>query len=738
MTVQPNEPQVEAEPLVRLFDPGQRIGWVYRDAEAHRHAFTQPPPTAADVPEMLLNRARAARLNTADRKGNALKVGGGLTAFFLVVAVFAGAPGFVLAAVSAVGAVLVHTLSGGAATTAEEKVDKVRNELAQRYQYESAAWSHAKAQFEYTEDQRIRGLDLWGALPVGVGNARLDVFGGTRRSREGFLTVFGASTLRERPLIVLDLTQAQVCRELSVLTAQMGAPVDVQLLPSQQTQSSIIDGLRPDELVDALVEAVYGDTSEATRAGRSMDSRILNRLCEALGENVTPARIAAGLRALLGDLDDSGSLTRAERNRISDDLLTDKSKDQIREGLMRLESFVQPLAQLGTERAGRGPGYLTCFSLDRTTGSASIELLTDLAILSVARRLSTLEEQAPAVVVALGEHEVQRRHLEQLARVCEWRGAQLTVMHAHLRETARDMIGGGAVAFMRLGNHQEAGVAADFLGRDYRFVLHSLTDTRGESVSDSVSVTKGTSTSTATSVGTSRSWGTNWGTSSSSTYSGGFGFPSSTTSGSSDGGSYTESENRSVTTTHGTNESTSHTEGTTVSTSDGTTTQRVYEYVLEPTQLQGLAEFSLVFVERGADGSVKTHTAVCNPNIVKLGRFSNQPLADLPLPPRAEVPPQQPAVVADQPAPALPPQVHGYPVHEPQPAAGGHSYGAYGAQPAGQPQHQAWPWPQGNSPQPPGAWPPQAPPAQPHQQPQPYQQQPPQQQWPGQGWPPQQ
>ncbi|MFE7805484.1 hypothetical protein ACFU51_12650 [Streptomyces sp. NPDC057430] len=181
------------------------------------------------------------------------------------------------------------------------------------------------------------------------------MFGGSRRSREGFLTVFGASTLRERPLIVLDLTQAQICRELSVLTAQMGAPVDVQLLPSRQTESSILDGLRPDELVDALVEAVYGDTAEATRASRSMDSRILNRLCDALGEGVTPARIAAGLRALLGDLDDSGSLTRAERNRIADDLLTDKNKDQIRENPLRLESFVQPLAQLGSERAGRGP-----------------------------------------------------------------------------------------------------------------------------------------------------------------------------------------------------------------------------------------------------------------------------------------------------------------------------------------------------------------------------------------------
>ncbi|MCX5198975.1 hypothetical protein OOK31_34680 [Streptomyces sp. NBC_00249] len=715
MSVQPSEANPEAAPLVRLFDPGQRLGWVYRDAETCRRFFVEQPPGQGLVPEMLQNRARAETLNAADRKGMALKVGGGAAAFFVLIALLTGSvAGWALALLAAAGAAVVHSTSGGSATSAVQQVQKAQFDLEQRYQHESSAWAQRKAYFEYTEDQRIRAMDLWGTLPMDQGTRRLDVFGGSQRSREGFLTVFGASTLRERPLIVLDLTQAQICRELSVLSAQMGAPVDVQLLPSQQEQSSIFDGLAKQELVDALVEAVYGDSGEATRAARSMDTRILGRLCDALGERVTPARIAAGLRALLGESTDADTgpdgLTRAERNHIADDLLTDKNKDQTRENLMRLEAFIQPLATLGTARAGRGPGYLTCLSLDRATGSASTELLVDLAILSVSRRLSTLQEDAPAVVVALGEHEVQRRHLERLASVCEWRGSQLTIMHAHLRETARDMIGGGAVAFMRLGNHQEAGIAADFLGRGYSFKLHSLTDTKGESVNTSVAHTKGTSTSVAHTEGFSRSWGKNWGTSSSSTYSDGGIFPTSSTSGSSSGGSYTETENSSTTRTRGTSESTTHTEGTSVSTSDGTTTQRVYEYALEPTQLQGLQEFSLVFVERAPDGSVRTHTAMCNPNIVKLERVGSVPLDDQP---PVEAQPQHTGVPA-QPAPTLPPYVPGQPVAQPQqPAAGpyaGAGYGAPGFQPGQnppQPGHQNWGWPTGQTPPPPsqGGWP---------------------------------
>jgi len=70
----------------------------------------------------------------------------------------------------------------------------------------------------------------------------------------------------------------------------------------------------------------------------------------------------------------------------------------------------------------------------------------------------------------------------------------LTLLFRHLRdEAALGLIGGGATAFMRLGNHREAEQASDFIGRHQKFVLSGWTATRG-----------GEHTATH---GTSESWG---------------------------------------------------------------------------------------------------------------------------------------------------------------------------------------------------------------------------------------
>lgn len=604
---------------VRLYEGGQRLGWEYRDLEAYRFPFPEPAPVRGQVAPELLHALQTAELLSPVRKRSALKSGAALAGvsllFALVADIFWAA--FVL---SAAYALISYTRAAQLPASARRAVEQANAQLDAQYQQQLVVWNQGKAAFDAAEDARLGALDQWGSLPVAEGTRRLDVFGGSQRSREALLTVLGASTLSRRPVIVLDLTQAQVYTELAALTSLMGAPVDVQLLPSRQAESSILSGLERDELVDALVESMYGDTSSATRAARSEDTRQLHLLCDALEGEVTLARIAAGLRVLLDEPDDSGCLSRAERRRIEDEVLTDRNRERARDSLTRLEAFVHPLRDLGTERGDRGPGYLTCISLDRRAGSASVELLADLAVLSVTRRLATREETAPAVILALGEEGVQRRYLEQLASVCEWRGAQLTVLHPHLRDSSVDAIGGGTVGFLRLGNHREAAAAADFIGRENRFVLHSLTDTSGRTVSESVAETQGTSFSVGTTESVSRARVSSWN-------SGDIG-------GYSSGGSSSATRTNSTTVTRGSSESTTSTEGRTVSTSDGRTTQRVYEYTLEPTQLQGLEDFGVVLVERAANGTTAVRCGSCNPHVVRLERLSNEPLPELPVPPR--------------------------------------------------------------------------------------------------------
>ncbi|MFD8148442.1 hypothetical protein [Streptomyces sp. NPDC059708] len=621
-TVQDTE-AATAGRYLRLFEPGQRLGWTYRDPESLRSPFPEPEPQRQPLPVAYHNRAQSARLTHEERKGSTAKVGGGISLLLLLLATVGGTLMVVLAVIAAGATTALVLAAGRSASRAGAELESKSTELEQHFQYAWQSWHQRGLQHKTAQDQWINAMDEWGAMPAGPGTLRLDVFGGSQRSREGFLTVFGTSTLRQQPLIVVDLTQALICEELSALAGLAGVPTDVQLLPSRMAESGIVSGLTAQELVDTLVEAVHADDSEANRAARALDTRILQQLCGVLGAEVTPARLGAGLRALMGEIDDTDALTRAERNRIADDLLADKNKDQMRDSLLRLASLLHPLERLGAERGGRGPGYLTCIALDFATGSASTELLGDLAVQSVTRRLASSPEAAPSVVVALGERGLQRRYLEQLAGICERRGAQLTVLHPHLREGAEEVIGSGTVGFMKLGNHQEAGIAADFLGRQHSFVLHSLTDTEGTTVSTSVAKTIGSSVSRGTTYSESVSRGSNWG--SSDTYQGGFN-PFSSSSSSSSGGSYSETTGTSTSTTHSTNESTTHTTSEGTSTSLARGEQRVYEYAVEPTRLQALAEFSLLLVERGPDGSVRVHPADCNPNIVLLDRVSTRPL----------------------------------------------------------------------------------------------------------------
>ncbi|MGW0946068.1 hypothetical protein ACWD4O_26515 [Streptomyces sp. NPDC002623] len=687
---------------LRLFDAGQRLGWIYRDPESLRHPFVEPEPQREQVAAGYENQATAARLDHQDRRGSALKIGGGVAAACFVLSFYFGPAMAIIGVVVLVLGLARLALAQQKLSSATGALTAQHGALEQRFQSSWQVWQQRRQYHESQQEQWVRSLDAWGTRPIGPDTRRLDVFGGSQRGREGFLTVFGTSTLQERPVIVVDLTQALVCRELSMLAEAAGVPVDVQLLPGRMAESSIVGGLAPHELVHALVEAVHGDNPEAGRAERAVDTRILTQLCGALGADVSLARLGAGLRVLMGETDDTKCLGRDERNRIADDLLNDKNKDQVRDSLFRLVSFVHPLEQLGTARGGRGPGYLTCLALDFGAGSASTELLADLAVQSVMRRLSTFEETAPSVVVALGEQGLQRRHLEQLAQVCERRGAQLVLSHPHLRDAAEQMIGGGTVAFMKLGNHQEANVAADFIGREHSFVLHSLTDTEGRTVNTSVARTIGSSVSRGTTHSESVTRGSNWGSSSSTSYQAGASpFSASTSTSTSSGGSYSETTGISTSVTHSTNESTTRTTGDSDSTSLATGRQRVYEYVLEPTQLQALAEFSLLVVERRAGGAVQVHPVDCNPNIVFLDRVSMSPLPQFTPPP----PPSPAAAAAATTQIAAPQQPYGrppYPTTPQQPYAPGFQ----------QPQ-----WPNQGRPQQPGGWTQGPPPNWPGQQP---------------------
>jgi hypothetical protein len=225
-------------------------------------------------------------------------------------------------------------------------------------------------------------------------------------------------------------------------------------------------------------------------------------------------------------------------------------------------------------------------------------MLTALAIQWLTVQVSASRASAPAVIIA-GADEITRPHLERLSDACERRGVPLTVMFRHLekREDTLHMLGGGTAAFMRLGNHDEAEQAASYIGRQHKFVLSQLTATSGGNQSLTRSDTQGYGDSDTS----SRSW---------QEFHLGPG-----------------SRSRGTSTSRNWSTAQSWADGT--SWSDAVTTQRVYEYAVEPTVLQNLPDHALLLAGRGPAGP-RLQAVECDPAIAALPGVSTRPRVPVP------------------------------------------------------------------------------------------------------------
>jgi hypothetical protein len=385
------------------------------------------------------------------------------------------------------------------------------------------------------------------------------------------------------------LTGDQICADLRELCASAQITVDWQTPPGD---CDLLAGLNAEQLVDVLVESVHGDGDRELRGQRAADTRILSAVAEALGESVTLARIVDALSVLLRLTSQTPTLTAMERQHIADELFTREYLATVAVPLQRLEAHLHPLRALAT--TDRPPATLTIMGTVNAGTSARSELLDDLIVAWVTRRVATRPELCRTLVLA-GADYLAGRHVERLADICARQGVTLILLWRHLRDTAHQTLGGGAVALMRLRNADEAGRAADFIGRQHRFVLSGLTRTLGGSSTQ----TDGTGTSEAVATSTSR----------------GFARAGRIDRLIDHSQAWTRSEGSTSGITRSTSTQTATATGTTYS--DATSMQRVYEYAVEPAVLQGLPEQALLLVDHGPHGAV-VQALDCNPAIVTL------------------------------------------------------------------------------------------------------------------------
>ena len=479
----------------------------------------------------------------------------------------------------------------------------------------------------------------WYGVPVPAGVDRVDVAGGTLSGWSALLTTVAAGRLGTGgEITVIDLSGGAVAADLVDLSlAAGGVDPAVWVLPRDLPRLDLAASLGPAELADVLALSVSVAEERSSARELAVDSAILDRVIGVLdgGAPISLARLAAALRALAqaGDPREdvaAGLITEREAARISALYGQGATDRVVLERALGIEAQLGKLAEAGREPAGRPRGRLRVIAVDQRAGPLSAKLLGSFVVTTLTHLVGRLPAGGgPAswrhTLIVLGAERLRDDVLDRLTDACETTRSGLLLAYRSVPPPVRQRIGRGnaAVAFMRLGNAEEAKAASEQIGAEHRFVISQLTETVGSSVTDtggaSYTSTVGDSASTASSTSDSAS------TSDGSGYS------------RADGGGVTpfgagRSRSGQTGTSHAATESVSLTEGITTSTAWGVSTsratgdseslarslQRSRELLVEPSELQRLPVTAMI-VSYAAPGGRRVLLADANPAIGGLG-----------------------------------------------------------------------------------------------------------------------
>ncbi|MFF4773299.1 hypothetical protein ACFY05_10620 [Microtetraspora fusca] len=376
----------------------------------------------------------------------------------------------------------------------EERAARARRERERRERELAAAQEeHAAKYREWAErkDAFDRQLTWYGvAVPDEID--RVDVAGGTLPGWSALVTLIGATRLYSGGhLTVLDLSEGAIAKDLVELAKRGGDDPLVWVLPVDLPRLDLGATLPPDAFADVLAHVV--SVSEETHRDVGFDNAILERVLEVLGENATINQVTAALRALaqVGDPRDDmryGLLTAGQLERIGTLFGRGVADRVVIERAWALESQLRKLESLGSEAVRLPPARLRVVSMDRQAGVFGNRVLGTY----VATALTHILRQSPAserpwyhTIIVAGADKLRGDVLDRLMDACETSRTGLVLTYRSLTPTVRERLGRGhaAVAFMRLGNAEDARVASEHVGTEHRLELAQLTETFSSAVS---------------------------------------------------------------------------------------------------------------------------------------------------------------------------------------------------------------------------------------------------------------
>ena len=179
------------------------------------------------------------------------------------------------------------------------------------------------------------------------------------------------------------------------------------------------------------------------------------------------------------------------------------------ERALMLEARLRPLTDLGRDPVPLPPSRLRVVAMDRASRMASSQVIGGY----VTAALTHLLRRQPRgqgwrhTLLLCGAERLRGDVLDRLSDACEFSGTGLVLTYRSLAPHVRDRLGRGnaAVAFMRLGNAEDARVASEQIGTEHRFVVAQLTDTVGTSLTDTAGDAYTSTVGSASSVALSTS-----------------------------------------------------------------------------------------------------------------------------------------------------------------------------------------------------------------------------------------
>jgi hypothetical protein len=502
------------------------LGWQY----ATPHPDPGPPPRRPVPPE---REQLSADWLTAQRReenliSRPLKIACGAAMAAALALVICVSTGWIpaIAAAPAIAACLVTGGLTGYAIWQGERALRVRIAAERRRveqfraDQESRLYSwqaeHARQIREWQARQSAYESQMrWYAVSLPAGIDRLDVAGGTLSGWSALLTMTAAYRLAAAgEVTVVDLSGGATAADLVTVARDGGVAPAVWVLPEDLPRLDFAASLGVTDLADVLAMSVSAVEERGSTAGLAIDSAILERVISVLdggqgapsapagrgargAQGARLASVAAALRALaqVGDPQAdvaAGLLTEQELSEVSRLFGQGASDRVVLERALAIESQLRKLAATGSDPVRLPPSRLRVVALDKRVGVLSAKLLGSFVITALTHLLG----QAPAgqpwqhTIFLLGAERLREDVLDRLTDACENSRAGLVLGYRSIPPQVRQRIGRGnaAVAFMRLGNAEDAKAASEQIGSEHRFVLSQLTETIGTSVTDTSGV----------------------------------------------------------------------------------------------------------------------------------------------------------------------------------------------------------------------------------------------------------